>query len=48
MDQSKEVDIEDEAIVQGVIDTAGKDGYRNIKDILQYLVSNLIYKRILI
>ncbi|RIA86650.1 hypothetical protein C1645_828979 [Glomus cerebriforme] len=47
LDQSEEVDIEDEAIVQGVIDAIGKGGYRNIKDILQYLVSDLVHKRIL-
>ncbi len=47
VDQSEEVDIEDEAIVQGVIDAVGKGGYRNIKDILQYLVPDLVNKRIL-
>ncbi|RIA88974.1 hypothetical protein C1645_825538 [Glomus cerebriforme] len=47
MDQSEEVNIEDEAIVQGVINAVGKDDYRNIKDILQYLILNLVHKRIL-
>ncbi len=47
VDQSEEVDIEDEAIVQGVIDAVSKGGYRNIKDILQYLVPDLVNKRIL-
>ncbi|PKK64132.1 hypothetical protein RhiirC2_716492, partial [Rhizophagus irregularis] len=47
VDQSEEEDIEDEAIVQEVIDAVGKGGYRNIKDILQYLVPDLIQKGIL-
>ncbi|GES99712.1 hypothetical protein GLOIN_2v1768393 [Rhizophagus clarus] len=47
VDQSEEEDIEDEDIVQEVINAAGKGGYRNIKDILQYLVPDLIQKRVL-
>ena len=47
VDQSEEEDIEDEAIVQGVIDAVGKGGYRNVKDILQYLVPDLIQKEVL-
>ncbi|GET00585.1 hypothetical protein GLOIN_2v1478248 [Rhizophagus clarus] len=47
VDQSEEEDIEDEDIVQEVINAAGKGSYRNIKDILQYLVPDLIQKRVL-
>ena len=47
VDQSERADIDDESIVQEVINTVGKGGYRNIKNILQYLIPNLIQKRVL-
>jgi hypothetical protein len=47
VDQSERVDINDETIVQEVINAVGKGGYRNINNILQYLVPNLVQKGIL-
>ncbi|PKC53287.1 hypothetical protein RhiirA1_404413, partial [Rhizophagus irregularis] len=47
VDLSEDEDIEDENIAQEIIDAVGKGGHRNIKDILRYLVPDLIQKRIL-
>jgi hypothetical protein len=47
VEESERADIDDEPIVQEVINTIGKGGYRNINNILQYLVPNLVQKGIL-
>ncbi|EXX58949.1 hypothetical protein RirG_193160 [Rhizophagus irregularis DAOM 197198w] len=47
VDESEGVDIDDESITQEVINAVGKSGYRNINNILYYLVSNLVQKDIL-
>lgn len=45
VNQSEEVDIDDELIVQEVVGAVSKGGYRNVKDILQYLIPNLVQKK---
>ncbi|CAB4403243.1 unnamed protein product [Rhizophagus irregularis] len=47
VDQSEEADIDDELIVQEVVGAVGKSSYRNVKDILQYLIPDLVQKKIL-
>lgn len=47
IDQTEEADIDDEFIVQEVVNTVGKGGYRSIKNILQNLIPNLVQKGIL-
>uniref|UniRef100_U9SNZ6 Uncharacterized protein n=1 Tax=Rhizophagus irregularis (strain DAOM 181602 / DAOM 197198 / MUCL 43194) TaxID=747089 RepID=U9SNZ6_RHIID len=47
VDESEGVDIDDESITQEVINAVGKGGYRNINNILYYLVPNLVQKGIL-
>ncbi|POG82655.1 hypothetical protein GLOIN_2v1762056 [Rhizophagus irregularis DAOM 181602=DAOM 197198] len=47
VDESEGVDIDDESITQEVINAVGKGDYRNINNILYYLVPNLVQKGIL-
>src|SRR5271166_6410535 len=44
VDQSERADIDDESIIQEVVNAVGKGGYRNINNILQYLVPDLVQK----
>jgi len=47
VNQSEEEDIDNESIVQEVVDAVGKGGYRNIKNILLYLIPDFVKKGIL-
>lgn len=47
VDESEKIDIDDESITQKVIDAVGKGGYKNINNILHYLVFNFVQKDIL-
>lgn len=47
IDDMEEVHIRDEQVIRGVTESIGKAGYRNIKDIIKYIIPILIKEQVL-